>query len=211
MTQSKALATAFCLFAVCVFALPKATAGDGNRKTTMTFSESVEVSEAVLPTGTFTFALLDSSSDSNIVQVWNQDQIFTTISALSNYRLQPTGKTVFALPERSYDVPVAIHERLYPGSNLGLKLVIPKEREFQLATDSTFSVLAVRSYAVPNLAVITTRPTIRAKQRPAKEITLEQTYSLHFCPFLGMYIHIISRSSEDCMTWLWGAGGRPTD
>jgi hypothetical protein len=130
MTRSKALATVFCLLAVFVFALPKATASDWNKQTRMTFSESVEVPGVAVPAGTYTFALLNSGSNSNIVQ--------------------------------------------YP-------------------------VLAVRSYAVPNLAVITAvitiRPTIRPKQRPVKEITLEQTYSLHFSAFLGM--DILSRHSDE--------------
>ena len=119
----------------------------------MTFSESVEVPGVVLPAGTYTFALLDLSSDSNIVQVWNQDQTFTTILASSNYRLQPTGKSVPALPEQSYNVTEAMHGRFYPGSNLGLKRVFPKGQVFQLATDRKYPVLAVRSYAVPTLAV----------------------------------------------------------
>ena len=162
MTRSKALAIAFCLFAACVFALPKATASDWDKKT-RTFSESMEVRGVVLPAGTYTFALPDSSSDSNIVQVWNQGQTCTTILAFSDYRLQPNGKTMLAL--RSYDVPAAIDGRFYPGSSLGLKLVVPTDRAFQLATDSTYPVLAVRSYAIQALAVITIRPTIRPKPK----------------------------------------------
>ena len=74
---------------------------------------------------------------------------------------------MFALSERSYDVPEAIHGWLNPGNNFGLKLVFPKERAFQLATASKFPVLAVRSYAALILAVIAIRPTIQPKQRPA--------------------------------------------
>ena len=115
---------------------------------------------------------------------------------------------MFALSERSYDVPEAIHGWLNPGNNFGLKLVFPKERAFQLATASKFPVLVVRSYAAPILALIAIRPTIRPKQRSIKEITLEQTYSFHLSPGLDMLT--LSRNS-DHMTWLWAAGGRPTD
>src|SRR5690242_21128649 len=59
-----------CLLAVCLFALPRASADEWNKKTKVTFTEPIEVPGMVLPAGTYTFALADSLSDRNIVQIW---------------------------------------------------------------------------------------------------------------------------------------------
>lgn len=74
---------------LCVLAVPRATADENNKKTKVTFTEPVEVPGMILPAGKYTFALMDSLSDRNIVQIWNEDQtkILATILAINNYRL----------------------------------------------------------------------------------------------------------------------------
>ena len=89
----------FCLLAITLFSaalVPNARADQWNKKTVVTFSQSVEVPGKVLPAGTYTFQLLDSPSDRHIVEIFNADgsQIITTILAINNYRLEPTGETV---------------------------------------------------------------------------------------------------------------------
>ncbi len=75
---------------------PNAPADEWNKKTILTVSEPIQVPNQVLPPGTYVIKLLDSPSDRHIVQIFNADEnhLFTTILAIPNYRLQPTGKTV---------------------------------------------------------------------------------------------------------------------
>ena len=84
----------------------------------------------ILPAGTYVFKLLDNGGDRNIVQVSNQaeDHVFTTILAIPNYRLQPTGKTVMTFKERGEGQPEAIRAWFYPGKEWGQEFVYPKAR-----------------------------------------------------------------------------------
>ena len=96
----------FCLSLVALTFLPNAKADEWNKKTTVTFSEPVEVpgvGAQTLPAGTYVFKLVDSAADRNIVQISNEDEdhVFTTILAIPNYRLRSTDKTVMTFRERA--------------------------------------------------------------------------------------------------------------
>jgi hypothetical protein len=112
-----------------------ARADEWNKKTVMTFSQSVEIPGQVLPAGTYTFVLADSPSDRHIVQIFNSDgsHIIATILAINNYRLKPTGDTVVKFAERSGDNPEALKAWFYPGDNFGQEFVYPKQRAIELA------------------------------------------------------------------------------
>ena len=139
------------ILAVLTFALFGATLAFGaradtwNKKTVVTFSQAVEVPGKVLPAGTYTFRLLDSSSDRHIVQIFNEDgtQLITTILAINDYRLQPTGDTVMKFNERPGDSPEALRAWFYPGDNFGQEFVYPKVRALQLAQLDKIAVPAV--------------------------------------------------------------------
>lgn len=51
-----------------------AVADEWDQKTTVTFSQPVEIPGQVLPAGTYVFKLADSMSDRNIVQVYNSEE-----------------------------------------------------------------------------------------------------------------------------------------
>lgn len=126
-------------------ALPSARADEWNKKTVVTFSQSVEIPGKILPAGTYTFKLLDSPSDRHIVQVFNADgtQIITTILAINNYRLEPKGETILKFSERPGDSPEALRAWFYPGDNFGQEFVYPRVRAIQLAQTSKETVPAV--------------------------------------------------------------------
>jgi len=107
----------------------------GTKKTVLTFSQPVEVPGQILPAGTYTFVLLDSPSDRHIVQIFDADgsHIITTVLAINNYRLKPTGDTVVKFAERSGDNPEALKGWFYPGDNFGQEFVYPKQRAIELA------------------------------------------------------------------------------
>jgi len=115
--------------------VPGARADEWNKKTVLTFSQPVEIPGQILPAGTYTFVLLDSPSDRHIVQIFNADgsQIITTVLAINNYRLKPTGDTVVKFAERSGDNPEALKAWFYPGDNFGQEFVYPKQRAIELA------------------------------------------------------------------------------
>jgi hypothetical protein len=144
-----------------------AAAQSWNKKTTVTFSEPIEipgVGAHVLPAGTYIFKLLDSQSDRHIVQVFSQDgkHVYATILAVPNYRLKPTDKTVMTFSERSVGTPQAIRAWFYPGDNSGQEFVYPKRRAVELATATNQPVLYVPDEMAPNIVA----PAITASEPP---------------------------------------------
>jgi LPXTG-motif cell wall-anchored protein len=120
---------------VAMFLVP-AQADQWNKKTVVTFSQPIEIPGGkTLSAGTYTFKLLDTLSYRHIVQIWNEDgtQLFTTILAIPNYRLEPTGETVINFHERPGVCPVALRAWFYPGDSFGHEFVYPKERAMELA------------------------------------------------------------------------------
>jgi len=118
--------------------LAPAQADQWNKKTVVTFSQPIEIPGKVLPAGTYTFQLLDTVSYRHVVQIWNEDgtELITTILAIPNYRLEPTGETVINFHERPGDSPSALRAWFYPGDNFGHEFVYPKRRAIQLAAAS---------------------------------------------------------------------------
>ncbi len=92
-----------------------------DKKTTVTFSEAVEVSGQVLQPGTYVFKLLNSSSDRHIVQVWDADetQIIATVIAIPAERSEPADDSTFEFDERPVDQPMALRAWFYPGDTIG--------------------------------------------------------------------------------------------
>src|SRR5579862_2663872 len=114
---------------------PTARADEWNKKTIMTVNESIQVPNKVLPAGKYVIKLLDSPSDRHIVQIFNADEthLETTILAIPNYRLQPTGKTVFTFWETPPGQPKALRAWFYPGDNFGQEFAYPKSAAVQIA------------------------------------------------------------------------------
>src|SRR5579864_4283131 len=114
---------------------PTARADEWNKKTIMTVNESIQVPNKVLPAGKYVVKLLDSPSDRHIVQIFNADEthLETTILAIPNYRLQPTGKTVFTFWETPPGQPKALRAWFYPGDNFGQEFAYPKSAAVQIA------------------------------------------------------------------------------
>lgn len=120
-----------------------ARADDWSKKTVVTFSAPVEIPGVILPAGKYVFRLLDSLADRHIVQVFNEDetQIFATILAIPNYRLEPTGETVLHFTERPRNMPVALRAWFYPGDSFGQEFVYPKARATAIAEEIQAPVL----------------------------------------------------------------------
>jgi hypothetical protein len=123
----------------------RASADVWNKKTIVTFNTPVEVPGKALPAGTYVFKLLDSPSNRHIVQIYDKDekQLYATILAVPDYRLQPSGEPVLYFEERPAGTPPALRAWFYPGDNFGQQFVYPQTRATQLAKMHKQNVLAM--------------------------------------------------------------------
>jgi len=134
-TSVTTIAGVACLIALGSALAPRANADTWDRLTKVTFSGPVEIPGQVLPAGTYWFKLLDSPSNRNIVQIFNEDRnkVHATILAIPDYRLKPTDKTVITFDEREANSPPAVKAWFYPGDTYGQEFVYPKVRAVGLA------------------------------------------------------------------------------
>ena len=154
MNRFKVLAMLCCFASAALVITPRVNADTYNKKTIMTFSEPFEVpgvDAQILPAGTYVFKLLDSMSDRNIVQIFNEDQthVYTTILAIPNYRLKATDKTVLTFAERGAGQPEAIKAWFYPGETWGQEFVYAKKRAIELARIYNEPILAMPVEVTP--------------------------------------------------------------
>jgi LPXTG-motif cell wall-anchored protein len=148
-----------------------------DKKTIVTFSQPVEIPGVqVLPAGKYVFKLLDSSSNRNIVQIFNKDQthVYATILAIPNLRLRATDKTVITFGERAAGTPEAIRAWFYPGANWGREFVYPKTRAVELAKITHQPVLAMPAELAPNLTKpaksVDEPPVVALKEAPVTAV-----------------------------------------
>jgi LPXTG-motif cell wall-anchored protein len=106
-----------------------------DKKTILTVNEAIQLPTVVLEPGKYVFKLLDSLSDRHIVQVFNSDEthLITTVLAIPNYRLKPTGKSDFRFWETPAGQPRAMRAWFYPGDNFGQEFAYPKSKSVELA------------------------------------------------------------------------------
>jgi hypothetical protein len=124
--------------ATAVSLAPLAKADEWDKKTVMTVNEAIQLPNATLQPGSYTFKLLDSQSDRHIVQVFDKDgmHLITTVLAIPNYRIQPTGKSSFTFWEVPAGQAPALRAWFYPGDNFGQEFVYPKNMSQQIASAS---------------------------------------------------------------------------
>jgi len=121
---------------------PAAMADQWNKKTIITINEAVQVPGKVLQPGKYVMKLMESPSNRHIVQIFNEreDQLQTTVLAIPNYRLQPTGKTEFQWWETPAGHPKALRAWFYPGDNFGQEFAYPKTEAMVIAKTTTENV-----------------------------------------------------------------------
>src|SRR5271165_2268280 len=115
---------------------PTARADEWNKRTILTVNEPIQVPGEVMQPGKYVMKLLDSPSIRHIVQIFNADEqhLQTTILAIPNYRLEPTGKTQFQFWETPPGQPKALRAWFYPGDNFGQEFAYPKSEAMQIAS-----------------------------------------------------------------------------
>jgi hypothetical protein len=147
-------------FAVAVLGslMPMAMADEWDQRTIFTFSGPVEIPGQVLPAGTYVFKLANSSSDRNIVQVFNRDEnhLYGTFLAIPDYRLQLADKPIITFAERPAGSPEAVRAWFYPGQNYGHDFVYPKPKALALAKANNAPVPSMPAELAPNTTMPTT-------------------------------------------------------
>jgi hypothetical protein len=122
--------------------VPSAMADQWNKRTIITVNEAVQVPGKVLQPGKYVMKLMDSPSNRHVVQIFNEreDQLQTTVLAIPNYRLQPTGDTEFQWWETPAGQPKAMRAWFYPGDNFGQEFAYPKNQAVSIATTNNTNV-----------------------------------------------------------------------
>jgi len=139
-----------------------ARADEWNKKTVLTFSQPVEIPGHVLPAGTYTFQLADSTADRHIVRVFNADgsKILATVITIPDYRLNATDETVIKFGEVPRGAPEAIRAWFYPGNTVGQEFVYPKPRATELAKVTNTVVPAVVSDVADDVGALKSAPIV---------------------------------------------------
>jgi hypothetical protein len=137
---------------------PGVRADEWDQKTVFTFGAPVEVPGQVLLPGTYVFKLADSSSDRNIVQVFNKDEnhLYGTFLAIPDFRIRPSGKPIITFEERATGSPEAVKAWFYPGQNYGHDFVYPKPKATALAKANKTPVPSMPAELTQNTTMPTT-------------------------------------------------------
>jgi hypothetical protein len=118
-----------------------------NKKTVLTVQETIQVPGALLPPGKYVVKLLDSFSTRHVVCITNEseNEVLTTMLAIPNYRLKPTGNTEFAWWETPAGTPRALRAWFYPGDNFGQEFAYPKQTSTKIAEAAHAPVLTAEA------------------------------------------------------------------
>jgi hypothetical protein len=149
---------------------PAARADVWNKKTIVTINDRIQVpNDKVLEPGEYVFKLLDSQSDRHIVQIFNADenQVITTILAIPNYRLQPTGKSVFTFWETPAGEPPALRAWFYPGDNFGQEFKYRPVQFARIMSRSTTVTAQTNQTHQEETAKVEERTEVAQKTEPA--------------------------------------------
>ena len=106
----------------------RAKADQWDKRTILTVSQPIQVTDTVLQPGQYVFKLYNSSSERHIVQIFNADQshIISTVMAIPKERMEPTGKSAFTFWETPPGTAKAMRAWFYPGDTIGQEFPYPK-------------------------------------------------------------------------------------
>lgn len=105
-----------------------ATADDWNRATTAVFQHPVQVSDHVLPAGTYVFKIADIQGDRHVVQVWNADETKLHFSVLGwpEYLREAPDRDLFIFDEPAKGDVAVLKSWFAKGNTGGETFLQPK-------------------------------------------------------------------------------------
>jgi hypothetical protein len=144
-----------------------------DKKTTVSFSQPVEVPGAILQPGKYVMKLVNSQSDRHVVQFMNerQNRVYASAIAVPAYRTQITDRTVITFYEAAAGRPEPIRNWYYPGDNFGQEFVYSKEhlRDIAAAQPATSGFEATPVAAAEPVPEGESAPVAAAIQPPAQD------------------------------------------
>jgi hypothetical protein len=175
MSRLKTFVLASCVGLFGASLAPTLHADEWNKRTILTINEPIQVPGKTLEPGQYVMKLLDSPSDRHVVQIFdrNEQHLITTVLAIPNYRLQPTGKTQFTFWETPAGQAKALRSWFYPGDNFGQEFAYPKNEALQIASATNQNVPT--TYATSESDLTTARVGTVDKVGTEKELD-ESTY-----------------------------------
>lgn len=135
------------LTVLCILVAPNAHAENGAQKTTITFTGPVEVpgvGQHLLPPGTYIFRLKNTSTDRQIVEIFNQDEtkVITTLISIPDFRLKITNKPVLTFGQGRAGEPEALKAWFNGGQESGKQFVWERPQAIELARETGEPVLS---------------------------------------------------------------------
>lgn len=139
-----------------------------DKKTTISFSQPVEVPGAVLQPGKYVMKLVDSQSDRHVVQFTNerQNHVYATTIAVPAYRTHVTDRTVITFYEAAAGQAEPIRNWYYPGDNFGQEFVYPKEHLRDIAFVHTATPPSLDTKSQVQSPVATAEPVPEGESAP---------------------------------------------
>lgn len=127
-------------------------AGDYNEKTIVSFAAPVEIPGHSLPAGTYVFKILDTSTENNVMQVFDstESHLIATFLAIPDYALGVSEKTVIMFEERPSDTPEAARAVFCKGDHYVRQLVYSHNAAIAIARRSHQKVLQIRDDDLKN-------------------------------------------------------------
>jgi hypothetical protein len=102
-------------------------ADEWNKETKIKIQEPISVENTVLTPGQYVLKLMESTSDRDVVQIYDHDEkhLVTTVLATAAFRLKISGDPQFTFYEtRPGQVP-AVRDFFYPGDQYGVEFRSP--------------------------------------------------------------------------------------
>ena len=116
-----------------------------DKKTTVSFSQPIEVPGYVLQPGKYVMKLVNFPADRHVVQFMNEreNHVYAAAIAVPAYRNEVTDKTVITFYEARAGQPEPIKNWYYPGDNFGQEFVYPKGHLSEIAAVTRETPLAL--------------------------------------------------------------------
>ncbi len=155
--KGPAICLGFLMLALVLVAPPATHADEWNLLTRFTVNHPFEIPGMTLqPNTPYVIRLLDSPSNRNVVQVFNDDEtkMLSMFMAISDERREPADRTVFTFVETEPGYPLPIREWFYPGRLIGREFVYPKEQALEIARHAKEPILAAESVNLHDLSAI---------------------------------------------------------
>jgi len=127
-----------------------------DKKTIITTDEVMQLPNMMLQPGTYVIKLADSSANRHIVQFFDKDEkhLITTVLAIPNLRLRPTGKSVFAFWEVPAGQPKALRAWFYPGDNFGQEFAYRRTDVLTISASNSQATVPIDDRSASNTADI---------------------------------------------------------